>query len=87
MIENKIEVTLNQRYYQTTNLFLQLLERRQIEHRLFLPDVILGLVGQVLAWRLKTVDLEVDPEVEIKLVDVDQVREVQLPATRNAVDG
>ena len=44
----------------TMYLFLEHLERSQVEHGLLLLDVILEVVGKVLAAGLQAVDLNVD---------------------------
>ncbi len=63
--------TINQKESFVCHLLLELFEWRQIEHRLLFPDVILGLVRQVLARRLQPIDFEINSEVKVELVDVD----------------
>ena len=54
----------------------EFLERREVKERLVLADVVLGVVRDVLARRLESVHLQVDPEIEVEVVDVDEVGEV-----------
>ena len=62
----------------------EFLERREVKERLVLADVVLGVVRDVLARRLESVHLQVDPEIEVEVVDVDEVGEDQLAAARNS---
>ena len=72
-------------------LLPHLLHRGQVEHGLFLLDVVLDLVGDVLLACLQPEHLDVDLEVKVEVAEVDEVGEGEpagpVPSLADPIEG